>query len=229
MTSVLVSGCLSTFGKFAATSGVVAADSSADHRALLSAAWRDQVAFERFRLSNLPRRWFPFTERPACHSAVGRFCLSEGDAAGAWKFMPEPPEIALKRLELIAALREIALRIPSDDWVAGQTVRYTVEAGLFDAAAQAVTSCGGTDWWCTALGGYVLHRWNKPAPALSAFQRALASMPAAERDRWTDPAPLLELAAADSLRALPAEVRIRFAADFWRIADPFYSRPGNES
>src|SRR5690606_15663327 len=78
MTAAL-SGCVLPVTTFVSTSTVIAADSSADHRALLEAAWADQIAFETFRLQNLPRLFGPFRERPLCREHIGRFCLNPRD------------------------------------------------------------------------------------------------------------------------------------------------------
>lgn len=207
---------------------IIPADSSEAHRALLTEAWTAQTAFETFRLQNLPRLFGPFSERQICREPVGRFCVEPGDGSGAWLYIPEPAVIAEERLKLIAALGDIAARIPGDDWVAGQRVRYAVEAGLWDEANQAALDCAGSDWWCLALAGYVLHRQGNAVGADYAFGQALSRMRATERQRWTDPDLILDGALADSARSLVGLDRLTFIYSYWKLADPFLSLPGNE-
>src|SRR5690606_28645624 len=137
----------------------VLTDTLADADALRLAAWEDQVQFERFRIQNLPRLYSPSpVHRQPCDESIGRFCLSEDDAAGTYKYIADPEKLAIYRAYLVRALRDIGQRIPQDDWVVGQWVRYAVEAQFFTEALEGALLCDGTDWWCAALLGYTLHR-----------------------------------------------------------------------
>ncbi|HET6361967.1 MAG TPA: hypothetical protein VFH11_07915, partial [Gemmatimonadota bacterium] len=66
------------------------------------------------------------------------------------------------------------------------------------------------------------------AGAERAFERALAAMPASEREHWEDVEPLLDGDARAVWRSLGPGGRAAFAARLWWAADPLWSVPGNE-
>ncbi len=183
-----------------------------------------QARFEAFRRSHLYRDLADPGGR--CDVRVGRFCY--------WydpPFDPPPPEdeaVGPARDRLLRDLADLARALPGDDWIAGQRVRYLVEAGRADSAVAVAAGCAGTPWWCEALDGFARHAAGDEPGADGAFARALAAMPETERCLWTDLSPLLDDADADAYRALPCAARDSANRRIWWLADPLYSRPGNE-
>jgi hypothetical protein len=197
-----------------------------DSARLVNAARRDQASFERIRRDNLPETWGGGSTR--CDERIGRFCITHGDGMDDWVAPPEADEIVANRSRLIDGLGQIARLLPTDDWIAGQHVRYLVEARRLDEALSATERCAGTGWWCAALRGYVLHNMSRPADADSSFDRALAAMEEEARREWTDLSLILDNRSLRSYRRLEDEERDAFEQRFWYLADPLFTRPGNE-
>lgn len=186
-------------------------------------AERAQRRFERTRRRHLPAtspHSGPFDER------IGRFHFWHGDGR-------EPPAeraaVTAAREELLAVLDSVAARYPGDGWVAGQRVRYLVEAGDGKAAIAAARACRDPRaWWCHALLGHALHQSGDPSNAEAAFEDALAGMPEEERCRWTDLSLLLEGDGSDAYRESSCAGREPVEAAFWTLADPLWVVPGND-
>ena len=141
---------------------------------------------------------------------------------------PERPEIAGLRAKLLQKLRETAINAPTDDWVAGQRVKYSVEAKDFAGANEVVTDCKATAWWCSALTGFVRHAQSDAPGAERAFNQALTQMPEAQRCEWQNIAPWLKK--ADSLAYLAKSCGERLAYNervFW-LGKPFAHLDGND-
>ncbi|HUF88651.1 MAG TPA: hypothetical protein VMR66_01580 [Gemmatimonadota bacterium] len=185
-----------------------------------------QAEFERFRVARLP--WSHEPRGGPCDEVVGRFCYRhEGDAR---RRPPpaEPAEVPDARDTLLARLDAAAARAPGDGWILGQRVRYRIEAGRPLEAAAVAASCGADGWWCAALEGAGRHAAGEFAAAERAFDRALASMPAAIRERWADLGPVLDGSAVGAWGRLGPGGREAFARRAWWAADPLWSVPGNE-
>lgn len=134
-----------------------------------------------------------------------------------------------RRLELIRTLDSVAFRLPGDGWIAGQRVRYKVEAGDLEGAAAAAAACRSPErWWCHALEGYAFHSAGDFVRADSAFRLALAAMPEEERCEWTDLSLLLERDGRRSYGELECGEREAFEQAFWWLADPLWLLPGND-
>jgi hypothetical protein len=186
----------------------------------------EQNRFEYTRRHNLPWAWGG--GGGTCDERIGRFCLTYGDDDDdGWEAPPEPEDIARARGRLLERLDSAARAIPGDAWVSGQRVRYLVEARRFDEALAAARECRAAAWWCGALQGYAEHFSGRALAADSAFDASLGAMPQDVRKRWTDLSPILDGCAAGYYRRLRGEERARFEARFWRLADPFLTRPGN--
>jgi hypothetical protein len=199
----------------------------ADSSRVLTGARSAQSRFEAIRRNHLPWTW----ERGGggCDERIGRFCLWYGDGDSKWQPPPEPKPVTAARSVLIARLDTAAAVIPGDWWVAGQRVRYLVEGEKVDEAVAAARACRSRDpGWCDALLGYALHVSGEYIRADSAFGAALASMPARERERWTDLTPLLDPADTRAYRRLQGAERAAFEARYWWLADPMYMLPGND-
>ncbi len=198
-----------------------APDDSARTDRAMRGAQRD---FEWHRRMNLP--WTSGGSGGACDARIGRFCYWHGTTPDTAP--PEPATIVRARDRLIARLDSAAARLPGDGWMAGQRVRYLLEAGRTDDALAAARACRAAAWWCDALQGLVLHVTSRFAAAESTYDRALAEMPASTRCRWTDLSTLLDGAAAGRYRHLGCAERAPFDARLWWLARPFYSLGAND-
>ncbi|MBV9109120.1 MAG: hypothetical protein JO306_06925, partial [Gemmatimonadetes bacterium] len=199
----------------------------ADSARTLRTARQAQAAFERTRYAHLP--WT--NERGNggwCDEHIGRFCIWKNDTETDWQPPPEHAEVQRERAELVAALDQAAAASPGDAWVAGQRVRYLVEAGRFADAAHAAAACRAEQWWCAALAGYAAHYAGDYPAAETAFAAALTAMPADEREAWESPSPVLADGDARALRRMPPPERAAMLRRIWWLADPFWTQPGND-
>ena len=227
---LFASGCAGVFpgGRGMSARALVSAPPApVDSVEALRAARAAQSRFEIMRFARLP-----WTNRapmaPRCDEIVGRFCLWFEDTPEPWDPPPDADEIVHARDGLIAWLAAAEAAQPRDSWIVGQHVRYLVEAGRHDSAAQVSARCGAERWWCLALGGYVRHARGEFAGAEAAFDEALAVMPDSVREAWTDLRVLLSPEERKAWTRVPAADRRALEQRFWHLADPLYSRPGNE-
>jgi hypothetical protein len=190
---------------------------------LLRLAREAQREFERIRRDNLPYGSDGGSER--CDERIGRYCYwYEPSSASAPR---ESEVIGRARERLLHDLAAAGGRLPGNDWIIGQLVRYLAEHGRPDSAVIRAQRCQATRWWCDALEGLARHLAQDYKGAEDAFGRALRGMPEAQRCAWTDLAPLL----GDGrrlYRALPCTERQSVSARIWWLARPLYSRPGND-
>src|SRR4051812_28166802 len=108
-----------------AADGQRSAASGADSVAVLREARRAQERFERFHRSSLPQRQDYSARR--CEEHVGRFVLSQGEEDDS-TLPAEPEKIARARDTLIAQLARAQTVLPTDGWIAGQRIRYLIDA-----------------------------------------------------------------------------------------------------
>jgi hypothetical protein len=162
-----------------------------------------------------------------CDARIGRFCYSYSGGADG-RLPPEPAGIGRARAKLLVVLDSVARAIPGDAWVAGQRVRYWLEAGQPDSAVAAARWCRASAWWCAALQGLARHETGDFEAAERAFDTALDSMPETERCRWTDLSDLLEKALRDRYRRLSCAERRGFEERVWWLARPLWSLRGND-
>ena len=186
-------------------------------------AVRIQTWFERVRHMNLPVRFSGGV--PPCDAYIGRFCQWNDEDPRA---PTEPKPIREARDRLLRALDSAADRSPGDDWIAGQRIRYLVEAGRDSDAVRVARSCAATRWWCDALKGLSLHELGDYAASDSAFHDALQAMPTAERCRWTDVSILLDDAQRKRFGKVGCGSNDALAQRLWWLADPFLAIPGND-
>jgi hypothetical protein len=168
---------------------------------------------------------------PATRTSAASATATTGQDADDAPFPPEPVAAARARLDLIARLDGAAAADSADDWIAGQRVRYLLEAGRAADAAAAAAACRGTPWWCRALAGAALHAAGAHAASAAAHDSARALLPdSAARCGWDDLAPWLPPDAARAYRRLPcgSADRGRYEARFWRLAQPFWALPAND-
>ncbi len=162
----------------------------ADSAHIVRAARSAQLSFEAYRRSHLPRG--DGFSGP-CDVRIGRYCYWRDDDGPDEQAPPEAPGVRERRAELIAQLDSASDALPGDEWLAGQRVRYLVEAKRTDDALHFATSdCRASVSWCEALAGYAAHVAGRFATADSAYRVALAAMDEAERCRWLDVSDELE-------------------------------------
>jgi hypothetical protein len=193
-------------------------------RQSLEQAQRD---FERLR-----RRYLPFTLAGGpspCPERVGRFCTwPEDPDDDPDDHPPEHARTVAARANLIGQLEAAAARLPGDGWIAGQLVRYLLEASRDAAAASAADGCRAASWWCNAVRGIVAHTRSDFLRADSLFGLALAEAPDDIRCGWTNLTVLLDADAARSYQDLDCDARLAVNERVWWLADPLWLTPGNE-
>jgi hypothetical protein len=195
-----------------------------DSAALVSQARRAQAEFERVRMFLLPPGVASSGGR--CDARIGRFCYWSG--GGSAELPREPARIGRERARLLAVLDGVALALPGDGWVAGQRVRYLLEAGHAGAATDAARACRATAWWCAALQGLAEHEAGDYGSAERSFDAALSEMPDDEQCRWTDLSDLLEEPLRGRYRRLACGERRGLEARVWWLAQPLWSSRGND-
>jgi hypothetical protein len=188
-----------------------------------AAARTAQREFESLRRARLP---VTYGGTPECQVTIGRICY--WDDNGDPPLPPEPERISEEREELLQTLTAAAERAPSDDWIAGQRVRYLIEAGRPREAAETAHACRGTAWWCAALRGLALHRGGDDVTSNAAFDTALAELPEHERCRWTDLSSWLSGKAASHYRRLDCAERESMDERIWWLAQPLAIHPGRD-
>lgn len=198
--------------------------SSATLSALGSQARGLQDAFERNHRLGL--RFYNGGADATCEVPLGRICYwnNNGD-------VPPPAERAdakIEREQLLELLGRAQGADPKDDWVSGMRVRYAVEAGSAELAIEAARACAGTEWWCHALRGLALHNANQHVASSQAFERALATMPEAQRCAWTDLTMWLDPLMHDGYKGISCADRGRRNERILRLAQPLWMLPGND-
>jgi hypothetical protein len=200
---------------------LIAQAQSSDSLQLLRSARQAQREFERVRRAHLPYDW---DDRSGpCDVRIGRFCYWYHPSPNR---PPEPAAIGRGRARLLRELAAAAARLPGDDWILGQRVRYLVEDRRAGVAVAVVRTCRGTRWWCDALEGFARHAGRDYAGSDRAFERALAGMEEKQRCAWTDLSALLK--DARKYRRMPCDERAALGQRIWWLADPLYSVAGND-
>lgn len=193
-----------------------------DSTRLVARARSAQADFERARIF-LARTGA--AGRDPCDARIGRFCYSY---SGGGDLPREPESIAKERRRLLAVLDTVAHALPGDAWVAGQRVRYLLEAGWPDSATDAARACRATAWWCAALEGLAWHAAGNFEAAARSFRTALDSMPEEQRCRWSDLSDLLEDPLRRTYRRMACGERRDIEARVWWLAQPLWSLEGND-
>ena len=207
-----------------------ASSSRVDSLRALRAARRAQESFESIRRQNLPHEYGIGSHH--CDVRVGRWCVWN-DETNDRQAPPEAPRTIDARAKLLALLDTLGSRIPGDEWIAAQRVRYLIEAKRYGDAVRAAERCteAGSAYRCRAYAGAALHDSGAVAAADSAFTAALAAMPDSIRCQWTDISLLIDDEIADRYQRADCAVRREIEATFWRLTTPLYLRDhdyGNE-
>ena len=194
---------------------------SADSTRIVRSARSAQNAFESFRRARLPvGRGMGGT----CDIRIGRYCYWRGDEDDDKPAPPEPADVRDRRTSLIRMLDSASRMITGDAWIAGQHVRYLVEAGRIDDAWSFSTrECGASVSWCSALAGYTAHSAQRFAAADSMYGVALAAMDSAERCRWLDASMLLDDALQHRFDRLDCPSREELVRRIFWFGAPLYS------
>ena len=208
-----------TFPNGAAAYTRPAADSAGILRHVRSA----QSSFESFRRTRLPRG---DQSSGPCDVRIGRYCYWRGDEDGEEDKDPpaEAPAVRERRASLITSLDSAARVIPGDPWVAGQLVRYLVEANRFDdALAFTRRGCLAGSAWCAALAGFAAHQAGRFPLADSLFTTSLSAMDSAQRCKWVDISDLLDDELQDRFKPLDCAARAQLARRVLILGAPLYS------
>ncbi|CAN5699120.1 hypothetical protein BH23GEM11_BH23GEM11_08520 [soil metagenome] len=206
-------------------------DAALDSSRVVSEAREAQARFERARVFHAP--WGNWSGGGTCDEQIGRFCLRFTSGRDDETTPPRvpPPEVEAvltARARLDSALTVAAGKIPGDAWIAGQRTWYRGEAGDWEGALEAARACQSIEpGWCALLEGYAHHGAGHAVEAERRFDEGVAALPAAEREKWMDLEPLLELEVAQALRRLPAEERGLLEDRIWALGNPFFLVGGN--
>ncbi|MDB4873952.1 MAG: hypothetical protein JWM41_398 [Gemmatimonadetes bacterium] len=192
-----------------------------DSARLVRGARAAQMAFEAFRRNRLPTG--PGMGG-ACEVRIGRYCYWRGDNEDDDTPPPEHPAVRQRRDELLRTLDSASRLIPGDGWIAGQRVRYLVEADRTDDAIRfALSDCRASPAWCNALAGYAAHVGARYATADSAYEAALSAMDPAERCRWLDVSDLVADDLEHRFKSLDCARREGFVRRLFWLGAPLYS------
>ncbi len=189
-------------------------------------AKRAQERFENFRRANLMS--YNGGGAPRCEERVGRFCYWYDETSPAPP--PDRPIVVAARLQFVRSLDSLARILPTDEFIAGQRVRYAIEAGLADAALTAANECRAYGWWCGAFRGLALHNLGRYAEAEVVWDSTLARMSTPQRCQWTD----ISLYLDDDTRRLysrnscGSEPRAAFEQRTWWLSRVRYGMRGND-
>jgi hypothetical protein len=193
---------------------------TADSVVLFRSAQNAQRAFESFRRARLP---MGNGGSNPCDVRIGRYCYWRGDETETEE-PTEKPEFSLRRTQLLALLDSASTLLPGDSWIAGQRVRYLVEAKRPDDAIRfAREQCKAPASWCAALAGYAAHVGGQYVLADSAFGDALAKMDSSERCKWIDISPLLDEPIANRFHDLDCARREALMRHIFWLGSPLYS------
>ena len=138
------------------------------------------------------------------------------------------PEARRLRADLIAVLDSAAVQLEADDFIVGQRVRFLMDQWEQEKAMRVARDCRATQWWCSALAGYVLAMRAQTVAADSAFTAAFAQMPPKDRCRWNDNVFAIDFASRIKYAAFNCAARDSVNQQLWWLADPLFIEPGNE-
>lgn len=189
-------------------------------------AQRAQQRFENFRRANLMS--YNGGSSGQCQERVGRFCYWYDETSPAPP--PERPIVVAARLQFVRTLDSLSRLLPTDEFVAGQRVRYSMEAGLNEPALAAAKECRAYGWWCSALQGLALHNLGRYPEAEVVWDSTLAKMSAQQRCMWND----ISLYLDDDTRrqysrnACGTDPRAAFERRTWWLSRVRYGMRGND-
>ena len=197
-------------------------------------ALRNQAQAEARRYEAALRRDAPFGAGGSpgyCDEQVGRFCLWY-DHGRQRNLPPEPKPIRAARARAIEAHAAALAALPTDSLLAASLVRYLIEhdstSGAVSAAQAFSTATEGRPWGRLLLG-LALHLDRNTPAAEEQFRQALPMLDKRDR-RWIDDLRhFLSTRERKAWEKLDPEGKDIYAGRLWRLADPLYMTPGNES
>ncbi|HEY7394674.1 MAG TPA: hypothetical protein VH559_07515 [Gemmatimonadaceae bacterium] len=192
----------------------------ADSVRVLRSARSAQRSFESFRRSRLPSG---YGYDGPCDVRIGRYCYWRGPESDDTP-PDEDVQIIKRREALIRTLDSAAHTIAGDAWVAGQLVRYLVEASRSeDAIRFARDDCKAGVSWCASLLGYAAHLSEKFTLADSAYEQALAGLEPGERCKWMDISELMDDDLERRFKQLNCQDKEKLARRLFWMGSPLYS------
>ncbi|HSL72314.1 MAG TPA: hypothetical protein VK864_18845, partial [Longimicrobiales bacterium] len=166
-----------------------------------------------------------------CDEQVGRYCVIY-DVGTLPPLPPEPEEVRTARGRAIQAFQQAVKVWPNDSTLVAPLIRYLVEdergADAVEVARR-YADIGPDRVWSAFLLGFALHGAGDDALAEQTFLRALYEALPNERQEMHDVMFLLRKDEQPRYRALSGPERARYLERLWRLADPLYLTPGNES
>ena len=125
-------------------------------------------------------------------------------------------------------LRGAAIARPADPSAVGQAVYAFARFNRLLEAKALVDRCEAGDGWCGLLDGIVFYRAVQPERAEAAFRVALDTVSPELACHLLDVAPLLGDPDRRQYESRPCSDRARAHEWFWWLADPLWSKPGND-
>lgn len=138
------------------------------------------------------------------------------------------PRILAQRHALRVFLEQAADSLPGDVRLAGQRVRFALDAGALRDAWAIATSCTAEGPACDLLRGLVLYRGGFAELADSTFLAAAGRMNDEQRCAWNDVRVLLDREPRERYAAMDCAERADVEARLWWLADPLFLEAGNE-
>jgi len=127
---------------------------------------------------------------------------------------------------------EIATRArerAGDLWAIGQGVFTMTREGRFDVADELATACRAEPWWCMMLRGHVMYERGDALAAEAVLDSAVSAAPHPEACAWSDLTWVLDGDAVAPYDASDCTERWRRLDPVWLLADPAWTREGNEA
>jgi hypothetical protein len=190
------------------------------------------------------------TSRPERVVGAGRQILSENVPAAVcptWYLGPErnapwDEAVALdnalsanhrasaraNRSILIAHLDSLHRQHPTDNFIYGQLIRFLTDQGDTTRAFTQVSLCQASAMWCHMLRGYVMAWSGDHLSAEKAFEMAELEMTSEMRCSWTSVEKLVSGQSRAAYLAMPCHARDSVTRTVWWLADPLWSKPGND-
>jgi len=184
--------------------------------------------YERLRTARAPHR---LAQNNFCDEQVGTWCVV-WDRGQPRELPPEPTEVTEARRRAIDAYNSAFNSAPSDSLVAAFLVRYLVEDGRAQDAlnvARVFGETGENPVLADFLHGFALHALGDDARAEGYYARGLMQMTPRDRAEMHDVLMLLDKDERRKYMPLPGSQKGDYHERLWRLADPLYLTPGNES
>lgn len=159
--------------------------------------------------------------------------LDEGEAIDLAIPVAGREVLRKERDALIQQLEAAHAQFPTDEWIAGQRVRFVLDQRSPARMVAAANACRGRPRWCLSLQGLALEHAGNLWAADSVFRTVEAltrSEPSTVDNVCIDADVLLLLAVGDraEVTKLACGDQQLFVQRLWWMTDPLWSIPGNE-